>query len=757
MKKLVSFVLSLVLIISTIMIVPFSATAQVNLDDNKAYVLMDGKYYEAEKGDIFTYNYYLKVDNLKISSLDVRVNYNGDGLKFLPDVDEYGDYDFVTMFPITKTAVVNFDMPNQLRFNYSSVVGVRFPYENSILFSGKFEVTADTGLYEIDSYMMTLGDTDLNKIVFKGEKLGDYTDSAKTEDLVQIVETPTDSPTEAPTDIPTDVPTEAPTDIPTDVPTEVVTQEPTDVSTEVPTDAPTEERTDAPTDIPTELPTDEPTLEPTEGPKPTPLEGKIYLINSADWETVCAYAWVDMHLNAMWPGVVMTKTDKVWENGAEIYVLEFVLDYDNIIFSNCGENQTADLILPDEYIIDGYYYDNADDCWYQEYIAPSEIPTDVPTEVPTDVPTEEPTDTPTDIPTELPTVEPTQEPTEEPKPAPIEGKVYLINSAKWETVYAYTWFGSYINTMWPGVAMTKTDKVWENGAEIYVLEFALDYDNIIFSNCGENQTADLVLPDKYIVDGYYYDNADDCWYAEYIAPSEIPTDVPTEVPTDVPTEEPTDTPTDIPTELPTYVPTQEPTDAPTDIATEVPTEMPTVPPIPDGTMNVYLINEAQWDEVYVYAWGEDNTSAAWPGIKMNLIGITYEGYEVYHINFAPLGNFKNIIFNNNGDIYTNELQIKKNGFYNNADMEWETKYEYTPLDPPSDPDIDKPLLGDVTGDGKINVIDATMLQKHIANMVVLSEEELARGDVNSDGNSNVLDATLIQKKIANIITDFTPA
>lgn len=59
-------------------------------------------------------------------------------------------------------------------------------------------------------------------------------------------------------------------------------------------------------------------------------------------------------------------------------------------------------------------------------------------------------------------------------------------------------------------------------------------------------------------------------------------------------------------------------------------------------------------------------------------------------------------------------------------------------------------LGDVNADGYINIIDATEIQKHISQLVELSEDELRRCDFNFDGVVNVMDATSIQKYIAQI-------
>lgn len=52
---------------------------------------------------------------------------------------------------------------------------------------------------------------------------------------------------------------------------------------------------------------------------------------------------------------------------------------------------------------------------------------------------------------------------------------------------------------------------------------------------------------------------------------------------------------------------------------------------------------------------------------------------------------------------------------------------------------------DVNGDGKVNISDATAIQKHCAEINVLQPEKLKNADVNGDGKVNVTDATALQK------------
>ena len=73
---------------------------------------------------------------------------------------------------------------------------------------------------------------------------------------------------------------------------------------------------------------------------------------------------------------------------------------------------------------------------------------------------------------------------------------------------------------------------------------------------------------------------------------------------------------------------------------------------------------------------------------------------------------------------------------------------------PSKPVDDKGILGDVNGDGKVNVKDATQIQKAAAKIITLTEDEFERADVNADTKVNIKDATTIQKYAAKLETGY---
>jgi len=59
------------------------------------------------------------------------------------------------------------------------------------------------------------------------------------------------------------------------------------------------------------------------------------------------------------------------------------------------------------------------------------------------------------------------------------------------------------------------------------------------------------------------------------------------------------------------------------------------------------------------------------------------------------------------------------------------------------------LLGDVDGDGSVSIIDATCIQRHLAELPVLSYNESA-ADTDGDGSVTIIDATCIQQWLASL-------
>ena len=64
------------------------------------------------------------------------------------------------------------------------------------------------------------------------------------------------------------------------------------------------------------------------------------------------------------------------------------------------------------------------------------------------------------------------------------------------------------------------------------------------------------------------------------------------------------------------------------------------------------------------------------------------------------------------------------------------------------------LLGDTDGDGSVTILDATVIQRHLAAIELLDDSALRRGMVNGGAELTILDATAIQRYLAGIIDHF---
>lgn len=168
---------------------------------------------------------------------------------------------------------------------------------------------------------------------------------------------------------------------------------------------------------------------------------------------------------------------------------------------------------------------------------------------------------------------------------------------------------------------------------------------------------------------------------------------PSEEPTTVPTEAPTDVPTTCPTEAPTTTPTEAPTNAPTEAPTTQPTEAPTQDPT------------------------EAPTSA--PTIAPTQPATTLPAVVPTTTVTLP---------------FTSAPNPTESPTFDIAEP-----FEYK--------------LGDSDLSGVINIKDATLIQKHAAQLVTLTSREFMAADVNKNNAVNVVDATYVQKFVADIRID----
>ena len=63
------------------------------------------------------------------------------------------------------------------------------------------------------------------------------------------------------------------------------------------------------------------------------------------------------------------------------------------------------------------------------------------------------------------------------------------------------------------------------------------------------------------------------------------------------------------------------------------------------------------------------------------------------------------------------------------------------------------ILGDVNLNGEVDILDATMIQRHLVGLEHLSDRQLALADTCGDGETDILDATRIQRYLAGIVRE----
>lgn len=172
--------------------------------------------------------------------------------------------------------------------------------------------------------------------------------------------------------------------------------------------------------------------------------------------------------------------------------------------------------------------------------------------------------------------------------------------------------------------------------------------------------------------------------------------------------------------------------------------------------------------LYDAPWETDSDDNVLTEISDKVYQITYkdvEYYDNYQFKFAANGTWDN----NWGGTFV-DSDVETDAVYNGDNIEFSVPYETADvtltLDLTNFNYSDKtgakfkvsivatgdvvPVYGDVNGDGRINIIDATEIQKAGIHLVQLDETATKLADVNQDGVINVIDATYVQKYIVQL-------
>ena len=197
-------------------------------------------------------------------------------------------------------------------------------------------------------------------------------------------------------------------------------------------------------------------------------------------------------------------------------------------------------------------------------------------------------------------------------------------------------------------------------------------------------------------------------------------------------------------------------------------------PVVPGANTIVFSAQSSWSEAYVYAWisGTEENLGSWPGNKMTFALKNEYGENQFYTMIPE--EYDCYIINNGKGAQTVDLSVTEStGMYMSTMSggkytigTWAPNFEEltvseflgtTPSVPetsaPTDPPVPAGILGDADGNEKVNVKDATAIQKHVADIEV-TNFNAAVADVDANNKVNVKDATAIQKHVAGIDTGF---
>lgn len=152
-----------------------------------------------------------------------------------------------------------------------------------------------------------------------------------------------------------------------------------------------------------------------------------------------------------------------------------------------------------------------------------------------------------------------------------------------------------------------------------------------------------------------------------------------------------------------------------------------------GKANAVLESGEKLDSLFDISLTKDGTAVQPDGTAMVKIPTDNENAKVYRIE-------------------DNGTKTDMNAVYSDGYMVFTTEhFSLYALVVPKDTVV---IIGDVDGNGTIDVSDATAIQKMVAGSITFTPDQMSVADVNNDGEVSVIDVTLIQKYAAGVITEF---
>ncbi len=313
--------------------------------------------------------------------------------------------------------------------------------------------------------------------------------------------------------------------------------------------------------------------------------------------------------------------------------------------------------------------------------------------------------------------------------------VYFTNNQGWSTVNIFFWGGSD-SVGWPGEAMQKVGTN-ELGQDVYAYAISTDTPNIIFNN-GSEQTEDITTG---VVDnaGFYLASKGAKWTVGTWTNTEFSL---------------------------------------SESATSSGNFTCTVNIPSDGVYQMSVIHTNQGDPTAgitaairsVYVDGEDVGTLVFPAmsftrqtsshLRLELTAGEHEIVIKYDTDNWYDRNMSQAHGGSDNNVTYHTVQFARTGDIVETPVEPPTSEPPTSEPPTSEPPTSDPkpvetyLLGDADCDGKVNVKDATAIQKHVAGLIALTDEGVVAADVDANDNVNVKDATAIQKYVAGLETGY---
>ena len=177
---------------------------------------------------------------------------------------------------------------------------------------------------------------------------------------------------------------------------------------------------------------------------------------------------------------------------------------------------------------------------------------------------------------------------------------------------------------------------------------------------------------------------------------------------------------------------------------------------PSKVTTVYFDNSSyNWNTVNAYVYSDEAgvNNGEWPGVQMQKDNET--GYYYYQVPENLVNGY--VIFTegySSSNRYPADqeqgLEINNTSKVLKSNYSWEN-YIVKPTEPPTTEKFY--LFGDINKDDSINILDVTMLQKHLALFTTLNSEQQKFADTTNDGRLSIKDATNIQLYIVGSTTN----